>query len=77
MGLSCTRLTPALGAVATLPFEPGDVSDELAERIHAALMEHSVLVLPDAHLDAGYMVQLGRGLGTLGVRHHSYTTHPE
>jgi len=77
MELSCTRLTPALGAVATLPSEPGDVSDELAQLVHAALMEHSVLVLPDAHLDAGHMVQLGRRLGTLGVRHHSYATHPE
>jgi taurine dioxygenase len=77
MELSCTRITPALGAVATLPSETRDVSDELADLVHAALMEHSVLVLPNARLDAGRMVQLGRALGTLGVRHHSYATHPE
>src|SRR3712207_6577106 len=77
MTLTCTRITPALGAIATLPTGMGDVSDELAYRIHAALMEHAVLVLPQADLDATGMVQLGRALGTLGIRHHSYTTHPD
>jgi taurine dioxygenase len=76
MELSCTRLTPALGAIATLPHERGEVAEELADAVHAALMEHSVLVLPDAELDAGRMVGLGQELGTLGVRHHSYTTLP-
>ncbi|MDX6325462.1 MAG: taurine dioxygenase [Nocardioidaceae bacterium] len=77
MKLSCTRLTPALGAVAILPSGPGGPSPELAGEVHAALIEHSVLIFPNAHLDAGGMVQLGRGLGTLGVRHHSYATHPD
>src|SRR5215218_6416133 len=78
MELACTRLTPALGATATLPPEErGDVSDELAGMVHAALMEHSVLVVPNADLDAGRMVRLGQALGDLGVRHHSYATHPE
>ena len=77
MELSCTRLTPALGATATLPSEPGDVSDDLADSVHAALMGHAVLVLRDADLDASRMVQLGQKLGTLGARHHSYVTHPE
>src|SRR5215207_8090172 len=76
MELSCTRLTPALGAVATLPTRGGEVAEDLADAVHAALMEHSVLVLPNAELDAGRMVQLGQALGTLGVRHHSYKTHP-
>jgi len=77
MEITSTRLTPALGATATLPQEVGDVSDEFADMIHSALLEHSVLVLPDADLDAKRMVQLGNALGTLGVRHHSYTTHPD
>lgn len=77
MKLSCSRITPALGAIATLPHESGDVSDELADAIHAALVEHLVLVFPDANLDAKGMVQLGSALGTLGIRHHSYTTHPD
>jgi len=77
MEMTCTRLTPALGATATLPREAGDVSDELADMVHSALVEHSVLVFPDADLEAKRMVQLGAALGTLGVRHHSYTTHPE
>jgi taurine dioxygenase len=77
MELPCTRLTPALGAIATLPPDRGEVSDEFADAVHAALMEHSVLVLPKAELDAARMVQLGQALGSLGARHHSYVTHPE
>jgi taurine dioxygenase len=79
MELTCTRLTPALGATATLEHQlgDGDVSGELADLIHSALIEHSVLVFPDADLDAVRMVQLGKALGTLGIRHHSYSTHPD
>jgi taurine dioxygenase len=77
MELSCSRLTPALGAIATLPDEGGDISEGLADKVHSALIEHSVLVFRKAQLDAARMVQLGRALGTLGVRHHSYTTHPD
>jgi taurine dioxygenase len=62
--------------VATLP-RGGEVSEELADAVHRALMEHSVLVFRDADLDAGRMVRLGEALGTLGVRHHSYPTHPD
>jgi taurine dioxygenase len=74
--LSCTRLTPALGATATLPMADG-ISEDVGDLLHAALVEHSVLVLPNAGLDAARLVQLGQALGTLGVRHHSYTTHPD
>lgn len=45
--------------------------------VHSALTEHSVLVFPNAGLDAKHLVQLGEALGTLGARHHSYTTHPD
>ena len=77
MLLGCARLTPAIGATATLPHPVTEVSEELADTIHAALLEHSVLVFPEADLDAVGMVQLGEALGTLGIRHHSYTTHPD
>jgi taurine dioxygenase len=77
MELACTRLTPALGATATLPHDSGDVSEELGDLIHSALVEHSVLVLPSAGLDPKRMVQLGNALGTLGIRHHSYASHPD
>ena len=77
MTLTCSRLTPALGATAVLPRGASDTPDELADAIHAALVEHSVLVFPEADLDARGMVELGRSLGTLGIRHHSYTTHPD
>jgi taurine dioxygenase len=76
MGLTYARLTPAIGATVTLS-SPLSVSDGLADAIHAALVEHSVLVFPDAGLDANGMVRLGQSLGTLGMRHHSYTTHPD
>lgn len=77
MKLSCKRLTPALGATATLPLEDGEVSEEAVDMVHSALTEHSVLVFPNAGLDAKHLVQLGEALGTLGARHHSYTTHPD
>lgn len=77
MELTCDRLTPALGATATLPPAHGEVSAELADAIHRALMDHSVLVFPHADLDVATMVRLGSALGTLGMRHHSYATHPE
>ena len=77
MKLSCTRLTPALGAMATLPQGTDGISDEAADLVHAALIEHSVLIFPRAGLDPGRMVQLGEALGTLGARHHSYARHPE
>jgi taurine dioxygenase len=77
MDLTCSRLTLALGAMATMPRGFGDIDDELADVIHSSLMEHSVLVFPDADLDALAMVRLGSVLGDLGARHHAYTTHPQ
>ena len=77
MKLSCTRLTPALGAMATLPQGTDGISDQAADLVHAALIEHSVLIFPRAGLDPGRMVQLGEALGTLGARHHSYARHPD
>jgi taurine dioxygenase len=78
MRLSCTRLTPALGALVELPEGLGEITEDLADAVHAALMEHLVLVLPEsAELDPARMVQLGRALGSLGTAHHSYTTHPD
>ena len=77
MELSCTRLTPALGATARLPHEAEGVSDETADMVYDALIEHSMLVFPRAGLDPGRMVQLGQALGTLGARHHSYARHPD
>ena len=77
MKLSCTRLTPALGAIAALPQGTDGISDQAADLVHAALIEHSVLILPRAGLDPGRMVQLGEALGTLGARHHSYARHPD
>jgi taurine dioxygenase len=78
MKLSYSRLTPALGALVELPQGVGEITEELADAVHAGLMEHLVLVLREsAGLDPVRMVQLGRALGTLGMAHHSYVTHPD
>src|SRR5687767_85380 len=74
MELSCDRLRPALGATATLPSGLGDVSDELADEIHSALMDLPVLVSPArADLDATSLVRLG---SALGARHSATTPTP-
>ena len=52
MMLTCACLTPALGATASLPHGLGEISEHLANAIHSALVEHSILVLPEADLDA-------------------------
>ena len=80
MKLACNRLTPAIGASASLATDQSgvlEVSEELAAAVHAALMEHLVLVFPEAGLDTAGMVRLGSALGTLAARHHSYVTHPD
>ena len=80
MKLACNRLTPALGASTTLATDQSgvaEISEELADAVHAALMEHLVLVFPEAGLDTAGMVGLGSALGTLAARHHSYVTHPD
>lgn len=77
MELTCTRLTPALGARVSLPAGASLIAEELAEAVHSALLEHLVLILPDAGLGPAAMVELGAALGTLGARHHSYVTHPD
>lgn len=78
MGLRTERLTPALGAEITGGFDPVLLDDpRQADEIHAALMEHQVLFVHDAHLTPGQLAQLGRSLGGMPPPHHSYDTHPE
>lgn len=72
--LTIKRITRAIGAEITA----ADLRDEATvDELHAALMEHQVLVMRDAHLPPADMAELGRSLGPLGARHHSYTTHPD
>lgn len=77
MDFATSRLTPALGANVTLPHGDVVVTEEFGDAVYRALIEHSVLILPRVHLTPATMVALGASLGTLGVRHHSYPTHPE
>ena len=77
MQLTVERLTPALGAeISGLdPLDP--LTAELADELYRALIEHQVIILRDLDLGPRRMVELGRQLGTLGARHHSYVTHPD
>lgn len=71
---SARRITRAIGAdVVNVDFSDPSTAD----LIHSALMEHQVLIMRDAHLAPSELADLGRSLGELGARHHSYVTHPE
>ena len=70
------RLTPALGAMVS-GIRLGEIDSETSEALYDALIEHSVLFFRYQHLAPLELVALGRYLGALGARHHSYNTHPE
>ncbi len=55
----------------------GALDETGAAAIHAALLEHHVLFFRDAHLTPQQMVSFAEAMGTLGIRHHSYNTHPD
>ncbi len=76
MTLTCSRLTPVLGAVVRGVEVSQGVTDALADELHAALMEHHVLLLPEAHLAPAALADLGAALGSPPPRHHAYVTHP-
>ena len=75
--MTAERLAVAVGAevhgVAAADLLHTDAVDEL----HGLLMEHQVLVIRDMDLSPGEMADLGRRLGDLAARHHSYVTHPD
>lgn len=77
MQLSCTRLSPALGAEITDLDLTAGITPDVADAVHAALIEHHVLFFPTADLSPVQMAELGAAMGTLGIRHHSYVSHPE
>ena len=77
MHLTSTRISTALGAEVTNIDLRHGITRELADALHAQLLEHHVLFLPDADLSPIQMAALGAELGTLGIRHHSYTSHPD
>lgn len=72
--LTTERMTRALGAEVL----GADLNDPgIADSIYQALIEHQVLVFRKANLAPSEMAALGRCLGTLGERHHTYTVHPD
>ncbi len=76
MALTAARITKALGAELH-GFDPRTPSDELADDIHQHLMAHQVVMVRGAGLAPSELAGLGRALGPLGERHHSYVTHPD
>ena len=84
--LNVERWSPALGAEvhgldlsAMLRSGDDDVSASILS-IYDALIEHQVLFFRDQPLSPELHVELGRRLGDLAPRHHSYTTlqdHPD
>lgn len=77
MTLSADRLTPALGADITGLSEDVVIDSAFVDELHEQLMDHHVIFMRDLDLSPNKMAELGRQLGTLGARHHSYVTHPD
>lgn len=80
-GISCERLTPALGAVVS-GFDPWQALhepslDEIAGLLHAGLMEHQVLFIRDCDLTPVQHARLSAALGPLAPKHPIYPSHPE
>jgi taurine dioxygenase len=82
-GLRVDRWSPALGAEVHdvgLRAAIDDGDDALVESIYHALIEHQVLFFRDQALPPEAHAELGRRLGELAPRHHSYQTldgHPD
>jgi len=75
--LHAERLTPALGAeISGLTAE--SINDgQIGNALYESVIEHQVVFIRNADLGPRDLVKLGRSLGTLGARHHSYVTHSE
>jgi taurine dioxygenase len=76
MPYESVRLTPALGAQVLGLDLTGDPT-ELAPVMIDDLRRHQVLMFRNADLSAPELAALGRAMGTLGQRHHSYGVHPD
>lgn len=74
--MDCKRMTPAIGAEVS-GINLAALTEESAQAVYDALMEHYVLFFRDQHLTPLEQVELGNHLGQLGARHHAYNTHPD
>ena len=75
--LHARRLTPALGAELQGLTVQALADEAVGEALYKELLEHQVVFIRDADLGPTEMTRLGRSLGELGARHHSYVTHPD
>lgn len=74
--MNVERVSPALGAEVS-GLQLADADDDHVDALYRALIEHQVLFLSDQHLAPSDHATFGRRLGDLGLRHHSYQTHPD
>ena len=72
--LTTERITKALGA-EVIGADLGD--PQIGDVLYDALIDHQVVVIRDAVLHPSGLADLGRQLGELGARHHSYQSHPD
>ena len=75
--LHARRLTPALGAELHGLTAEALTDPSVGDALYKELLEHQVVFIRDADLGPADMERLGRSLGELGARHHSYVTHPD
>ena len=75
--LSAERLTPALGAELSGVSAAAITDEQFVDSLYDSLIAHQVVFLHETDLGPADLVALGRSLGELGSRHHSYVTHVE
>ena len=77
MSLSYQRISKALGATVT-GFQPQLLSNPGAlDDMYSALIEHQLLVIPNARLSPAGLQRLGSAFGPVTNDHHAYQSHPD
>jgi len=78
------RVTPPLGAILhgfdlsrVMSSGDEDAVDDVVQAVYDALIEHQVVFFRDEPLAPEQHAELGRRLGSLAPRHHSYDTLPD
>ena len=70
------RVTPALGAVV-VGVDLTRLDRAGGDALYDALIEHQVLFFREQCLSPAELVAFAAQFGEIGVRHHSYATHPD
>ena len=77
VSLSYQRISKAIGATVT-GFQPQLLSNPGAlDDMYSALIEHQLLVIPNARLSPAGLQRLGSAFGPVTNDHHAYQSHPD